>query len=594
LRPFIPVGSSPYSGLLVFDFLRSCPPRVAGRDNNFGRPGKLAICQPVFWRNTMTTNLTGQSIGRYHILEQLGEGGMATVYKAFDTRLETDVAVKVIRTEALPQNAVERALKRFEREAKALARLTHPNIIPVIDYGEHSGHPYLVMKYLPGGTLKQTLRGKPIPWQKALKMLVPIAQGLDYAHRQGMVHRDVKPANILITADGAPMLSDFGIAKIIDEEITMDLTGTSATVGTPEYMAPEQVTSKTVDHRADIYALGVVLYEMITGRKPYQADTPMAVMFKHASEPLPNPRLFVPDIPESVEKVLLKALAKKPEDRYQDASMMAIALEEILANFGALVRGSDQSKKKSTNDTLATIEQDDTYSTHMQETTFADSRTPLETTKLESIPASNKRWLPWILILGGIGLVALILVTVMAVVIMLSNRAMSENTTSSAEAIQQPATPVLAIPTKQSSPMPSPTLKPTSLPSATAEPAPRMYEFEVCLQPCNGSNAIRSFPATTTKIYVRWKYSNIPANVKYVRVWTQSGREWVRYECNWPNASSGIEEITLTEPGGLHSGTWIIKVYIDGQLLLNESIFVEGNSTYWDPAGTFNSCYGKR
>jgi branched-chain amino acid transport system substrate-binding protein len=276
------------------------------------------------------TNMIGQSIGRYHILEQLGEGGMATVYKAYDTRLETDVAVKVIRTENLPQSGVEKALKRFEREAKALAKLTHPNIVPIIDYGEYEGSPYLVMKYLPGGTLKNTLKGQPLPWQVAAALLIPVARALDYAHRQGMIHRDVKPSNILITADGQPMLTDFGIAKVIDQDITADLTGTSATVGTPEYMAPEQVVSKTVDQRADIYALGIVFYEMLTGRRPFEADTPMAVLFKHASEALPRPRQFVPGLPEIVEKVLFKALAKKPEDRYQSMQEFAGALEVLV------------------------------------------------------------------------------------------------------------------------------------------------------------------------------------------------------------------------------------------------------------------------
>jgi branched-chain amino acid transport system substrate-binding protein len=275
------------------------------------------------------SNFIGQSFGRYHILAQLGEGGMATVFKAYDTRLESDVAVKVIRTENLPQSGVERALKRFEREAKALARLTHPNIVPIIDYGEYEGIPYLVMKYLPGGTLKQTLKGQPMPWQAAASLLIPMARALDFAHRQGMVHRDVKPSNILITSDGEPMLTDFGIAKIIDDEVTMDLTGTSATVGTPEYMAPEQVVSKTVDHRADIYSLGIVFYEMLTGRRPFQADTPMAVLFKHASDPLPRPSQFVSDLPEEVEKVLYKALAKKPEDRYQTMGEFALALERL-------------------------------------------------------------------------------------------------------------------------------------------------------------------------------------------------------------------------------------------------------------------------
>ena len=276
------------------------------------------------------TNLIGQSLGRYHILEQLGEGGMATVYKAYDTRLETDVAVKVIRTDNLAPSIVERALKRFEREAKALAKLTHANIVKVTDYGEHEGKPYLVMPYLPGGTLKARLQGKPMPWQDAVHWLLPIARALSYAHKQGMIHRDIKPSNILITEAGDPLLTDFGIAKIIDEEATVDLTGTSATVGTPEYMAPEQVTSKSVDARADIYALGVVFYEMVTGRKPFQADTPMAVLFKHASEPLPRTGQFVHDVPETVEKVLIKALAKKPENRYQSMDEFSGSLEQLV------------------------------------------------------------------------------------------------------------------------------------------------------------------------------------------------------------------------------------------------------------------------
>ena len=254
---------------------------------------------------------------------------MATVYKAYDTRLETDVAVKVIRTETLPQNAVERALKRFEREAKALAKLTHPNIVKVTDYGEFEGKPYLVMEYLPSGTLKEKL-GKSIPWQEAVRLLIPIARALGYAHQHGMIHRDVKPSNILITDSGDPLLTDFGVAKIIDQEATMDLTGTNAAVGTPEYMAPEQVTSKSVDQRADIYALGVVFYEMVTGRKLYTADTPMAVLFKHASEPLPRPSRFVPNLPQPVENILLKALAKNPKDRYQDMQVFALALQNLL------------------------------------------------------------------------------------------------------------------------------------------------------------------------------------------------------------------------------------------------------------------------
>ena len=273
----------------------------------------------------MTLNFVGQSLGRYHILEQLGEGGMAAVYKAYDTRLEREVAVKII----LPSHQhTEKFIKRFEREARALAQLSHPNIVKVLDYGEQEGMPYLVMEYVPAGTLKEQL-GRPIPWSEAARVLVPIAKALAYAHQQKIIHRDVKPSNILITRSGEPMLSDFGIAKILDEEETVDLTGTGVGVGTPEYMAPEQGLGKVVDFRADMYALGIIFYEMVTGRKPYRADTPLAVMLKKTTEPLPQPKQFVPELPEFVEQVLLKTLAREPENRYQDIDGVISALEGI-------------------------------------------------------------------------------------------------------------------------------------------------------------------------------------------------------------------------------------------------------------------------
>lgn len=285
------------------------------------------------------SDLIGKSLGRYHILEQIGEGGMATVYKAHDTRLEADVAVKVIRTENLPPNVLERALKRFEREAKALARLTHPNIVKVTDYGEFEGKPYFVIPYLPGGSLKKRL-GKPIPWQEAFQFILPIARALDYAHRQNMIHRDVKPSNILITADGEPMLTDFGIAKVLDLEETADLTGTGMGIGTPEYMAPEQWQGNA-STQSDLYSLGVLLYEMITGRKPFTANTPAGILLKQATEPLSRPSGFVKNLPDKVENILIKVLARDLSERYKDMGDLVKALDESLnLSTGRIKHGS--------------------------------------------------------------------------------------------------------------------------------------------------------------------------------------------------------------------------------------------------------------
>jgi len=269
-------------------------------------------------------NIVGKSLGRYHVVEQLGVGGMATVFKAYDSSLERYVAVKVIRTEIVSDPEF---LKRFQREARALAQLDHPYILKVLDYGEQDGIPYLVMPFETGGTLKERM-GSPWPYQEAARLLAPIARALEYAHQQSIIHRDVKPANILFTPNGTPILSDFGIAKILGSRDSMQLTATGMGIGTPDYMAPELWLGK-VDARTDIYALAVVFYEMVTGRRPYTADTPAAVMLKHMQDPLPRPRSFVTGLPDEVEEVIFKALAKQPEDRYQDMGAFAAALEKL-------------------------------------------------------------------------------------------------------------------------------------------------------------------------------------------------------------------------------------------------------------------------
>ena len=275
-------------------------------------------------------DLSGQSIGKYHIIDKQGQGGMAIVYKAFDTHLERDVAIKFIRTDLFGSAVIEKMLKRFEREAKTLAKLTHPNIVGIIDYGEFEGVPYLVMEFLPGGTLKQKM-GSPIESSFAAQMLLPVADALAYAHSKNVIHRDVKPANVLMTANGQPMLSDFGVAHLLESDDLSTLTGTGVGIGTPEYMSPEQGLGKKIDGRADVYSLGVILYELITGRKPYSADTPMAVVLKQSTEPLPRPSSILANIPDHVDQVLFKALAKEADDRYQTMEEFESALTKLAA-----------------------------------------------------------------------------------------------------------------------------------------------------------------------------------------------------------------------------------------------------------------------
>jgi serine/threonine protein kinase len=270
-------------------------------------------------------DLIGKNIDRYKIVGELGKGGMAVVYRAVDTMLDRNVAIKVIQSESGNQ---EKFTKRFLRESKTLANLSHPNIVKVLDYGEYEGAPYLVMEFISGGALKAMI-GKPIPYAEAAAMLVPMARALHYAHQQKIVHRDVKPENILINDSGQPMLSDFGILKLVDLEESRGLTGTGKIVGTPAYMSPEQIRGREVDGRADVYSLGIVFFEMITGRKPYNASTPIELSMQHLHDPIPKAKQFIRDLPSEVEQVIVKSMAKSPEDRYQTMLAFAQALEKL-------------------------------------------------------------------------------------------------------------------------------------------------------------------------------------------------------------------------------------------------------------------------
>ncbi|MEM7345631.1 MAG: protein kinase [Chloroflexota bacterium] len=272
-------------------------------------------------------DLIGKSLGQYQIKEQIGAGGMATVFKAFQESINRHVAVKILPIHfANDPNFV----KRFTQEAQAIAALEHPHIVPVYDFGTSNDLTYMAMRYVEGGTLSD-LMGTKLSDERIVELISSVAKALDYAHSQGVVHRDIKPSNVLIGNHGEALLSDFGIAKMMGgNEGGTQLTGTGSILGTPDYMAPEQASGNQVDGRSDIYSLGVVLYELLTGHPPYQAKTPLAVVMMHINEPLPPPRQINPDIPEPLEQVVIKAMAKDPEKRYQTANEMAAALQDAL------------------------------------------------------------------------------------------------------------------------------------------------------------------------------------------------------------------------------------------------------------------------
>lgn len=276
-------------------------------------------------------NLTGTTLGRYQISARIGRGGMADVYKATHTRLGTQAAIKVLYSHLVEQ---EDFMVRFEREARAAAGLRHPNIVRVFDYDIENELSYIVMDYIDDGTLKEMVagarqRGEYMLYPEVLRIFRQIAEALDYAHQQGMIHRDVKSANILLDQKGSAYLTDFGIAHIVS---STHLTSTGSLIGTPIYMSPEQCQGKKATTASDIYSLGMVLYEMLTGVVPFAEDTPLAVIHKHIYEPLPSPREIRAEISPELEGVLFKALAREPEDRYATVLEFLQAVASVLGD----------------------------------------------------------------------------------------------------------------------------------------------------------------------------------------------------------------------------------------------------------------------
>jgi eukaryotic-like serine/threonine-protein kinase len=290
---------------------------------------------------TSLLSLASALEGRYQVLSELGRGGMGIVYQAYDKQLKEQVAIKLL---SPLLSTDQEALERLTREVSLARRVTHPNVIRIHDLSEVNGLHYVSMEYFGGTNLKEHLkRSGPLSLLNAYQILSQIWDGLEAAHSQGVVHRDLKAQNIMIGRTGQVKIIDFGLARSVHLE---GMTATGLIMGTPEYMAPEQVSGKHVDERADIYALGVILFEMLTGRVPFTGDSAISIGFQHVKDPPPSPRSINPQIPEEVERIILKALEKDPIKRYRTVDEMRKDFAAALPRFSAAATSSEPSVER--------------------------------------------------------------------------------------------------------------------------------------------------------------------------------------------------------------------------------------------------------
>src|SRR5438270_9031359 len=262
----------------------------------------------------------GTQVGSYVIDSFLGRGGMGVVYKAYHPRLDRWPAIKLLP----PFQTSTDARERFEREARAVARLRHRHILSVFDFGEFAGQPYMVVEYMPNGSLSERMPKGPLTVAQALAVLRPLGEALDYAHTQGVLHRDVKPANVFLDSELQPVLADFGLAKMLGEQ---SLTASGMISGTPTHISPEQTMGKPLDAQSDLYSLAVIGYQLLAARLPFQGEGMMDLLYAHVHTDVPAPTSFNPALPAPIDGVMLRALAKNPRDRYESAAELMGALE---------------------------------------------------------------------------------------------------------------------------------------------------------------------------------------------------------------------------------------------------------------------------
>jgi serine/threonine protein kinase len=429
----------------------------------------------------VTSSLIGQKLGKYDVIELLGQGGMATVYKGYQPGIDRFVAIKV-----LPPHPGQdtQFLERFELEARTIARLQHPHILPVFDYGNEGNILYLAIAYVRGGSLSDRIDRGPMPLHEIEKLLQQVAAALDYAHRQGVIHRDIKPDNILLDGEGNALLADFGIVKLLEGDAR--LTATGGLIGTPAYMAPEQATGQPVAAAADIYSLGIVVYEMITGQQPYKADSPLQVALQHVTEPPPRITAARTDLPPTLERVMLKVLAKDPRDRFATATEFATEFSRAVHGTGSLLGGASPPDEAGESHTIQmdTGISPGTPSTQSTQAPQATTETPTTGQTTAIYPPNNNT-----VLLVGLGVIGLLVVVIVALVLF---------------ALDQRGTPVIVLgsPTETA----APTAAPTQVAAAPAVPTYGRLTFGASAVTGDTLNlrVERLRPVTQGQTYVAW------------------------------------------------------------------------------------------
>jgi len=523
------------------------------------------------------------SFGRYEIQGELGRGGMARVFQGYDPRFKRSVAIKVLSDTFSTDSTFQ---ERFEREAQTIASLEHSAIVPVYDYGKEGDVPYLVMRYMEGGSLADRIREEQLSNDDILKIIRRIGQALDAAHKQGIIHRDIKPGNILFDQYGDAYLSDFGIVKLA--QATSSLTG-GGVVGTPSYMAPEMGEPDKISKLIDIYALGVTLYEMFSRQPPFQSDTPMAVLMMHLSQPVPDIRIVRPDLPTPVQAVIEKAMSKDPATRFQSGVELAKTLEKAISS-------TDMQHLPATQlDPLPLPhQQPQPLQAFIPPPPASSAPPPGSSPQPPQQPPSShliergqpQRFGSSGCIIGGIAAVVLVALLGLGAVLLLGPTLFTtgDDQQAGVGSSEQTATPTEAE---------EPTGTPTKEPTLTPTPAPSISNIRFCDRPCNepGARQTFTFPEDTDVVYITWEYEGFQEGTRYSRQWTSRNEVFVRYECVWRGLESGEFDLRLFDlNNGLRSGQWELTITAENEEIVNEAFTVTGSNDGWDPVGFAEAC----